>query len=72
MFKRNLKGESKFDSPVFYRKRTNSQGDSEELTIGYSAVLVFKWISVLLTVVGAVAYGGASWPSMLRMLMKLV
>ncbi len=55
--------------PLFYRRRAGPHGECDEVSVGPSAVCIFRWITVLLIVL-LLALAGASPSVLLRLLLK--
>lgn len=57
--------------PLFYRRRTRANGETEEVSIGPSIVWIFRWIVVAIALALVMMSGSASPSALLRALLSL-
>jgi hypothetical protein len=62
-----------FDSgPLFYRKKVDVNGESEELSLGRSVVSVFRWLGILILLAAWVFCDKLDPLSAIKALIKLI
>jgi len=57
--------------PLFYRRRTGANGESDEISLGPSAVCIFRWV-VALIITAALVLGGATPSVLMRFLLRIL
>jgi hypothetical protein len=58
--------------PLFYRKKTRPNGESDEISVGPCAVRIVRWICALIAIAMVVMMGEASSTLLLKFLLRLV
>lgn len=67
----NSHGRSGEALPLFYRKKTGANGESDEISVGPCAARIFTWIVSLIVLSALVIFGGAGSSVLWRLLLRL-
>jgi hypothetical protein len=57
--------------PLFYRRKTHANGESDEISLGPSVVCIFRWLVVLI-LVALLMLGGARPQVLVHFLLRLL
>ncbi len=58
--------------PLYYRKRTRSNGQSDEVSLGPCAVCLFRWAIVLILGIGLIALGDEGRSFLVRIFLRIL